>query len=318
MGQEVLKACSGKFMPIHQWYYFDGSDALPESLSMDEVRPVGSRYDGSIMIFGHTMQQQLTTLKMFLVGAGAIGCEMFKNWALMGIGCSPTGAVHVTDMDNIEKSNLSRQFLFRATDIGRAKSITAAKAAREMNPQMNTVAYELKVSRETEDVFHDDFFESLDFVCTALDNVEARLYMDQRCVNYQKPMLESGTLGTKGNTQVVVPFLTENYGATRDPPEQGIPICTLKFFPNAIAHTLQWAREWFEEQFKQVPDSVNQYVSLSPEQFKDVLKTIENVKLDNLSKIKAALVDECPRSIEDCIVWARYARCSPPRPSSAH
>ena len=35
----------------------------------------------------------------------------------------------------------------------------------------------------------------------ALDNVEARLYMDGRCLFYQKPLLESGTLGTKGNTQ---------------------------------------------------------------------------------------------------------------------
>jgi ubiquitin-activating enzyme E1 len=49
-------------------------------------------------------------------------------------------------------------------------------------------------------------------VCTALDNVEARLYMDQRCLFYQLPMLESGTLGTKGNTQIVVPGLTEEYG----------------------------------------------------------------------------------------------------------
>lgn len=38
-------------------------------------------------------------------------------------------------------------------------------------------------------------------MCTALDNVDARLYMDQRCLFYQLPMLESGTLGTKGNTQ---------------------------------------------------------------------------------------------------------------------
>lgn len=45
---------------------------------------------------------------MFLVGAGAIGCEMLKNWAMMGVGCSEGGIVHVTDMDHIEKSNLSR------------------------------------------------------------------------------------------------------------------------------------------------------------------------------------------------------------------
>ena len=54
-------------------------------------------------------------------------------------------------------------------------------------------------------------------------------------------MLESGTLGTKGNTQVVVPKLTENYGASRDPPEASIPICTLKNFPYKIEHTIQWA-----------------------------------------------------------------------------
>ena len=82
-------------------------------------------------------------------------------------------------------------------------------------------------------------------VCTALDNVDARLYVDSKCLFHHKPLLESGTLGTKGNTQVVVPRLTEHYGATRDPPEKSIPVCTLKNFPNKIEHTLQWARDWF-------------------------------------------------------------------------
>ncbi len=47
------------------------------------------------------------------VGAGAIGCEILKNFAMMGVGASPEGTVFVTDMDIIEKSNLNRQFLFR-------------------------------------------------------------------------------------------------------------------------------------------------------------------------------------------------------------
>ena len=51
------------------------------------------------------------------VGAGAIGCEILKNFAMMGIGASPQGAVYVTDMDIIEKSNLNRQFLFRSWHI---------------------------------------------------------------------------------------------------------------------------------------------------------------------------------------------------------
>lgn len=64
-------------------------------------------------------------------------------------------------------------------------------------------------------------------------------YMDRRCVYYRKPLLESGTLGTKGNVQVVIPHLTESYSSSQDPPEKSIPICTLKNFPNAIEHTLQ-------------------------------------------------------------------------------
>jgi molybdopterin/thiamine biosynthesis adenylyltransferase len=52
------------------------------------------------------------------VGSGAIGCEMLKNFAMMGIGCGQDGRIYVTDMDSIEKSNLNRQFLFRSWDIG--------------------------------------------------------------------------------------------------------------------------------------------------------------------------------------------------------
>ena len=50
----------------------------------------------------------------------------------------------------------------------------------------------------------------------------ARLYVDRRCVFYTKPLFESGTLGPKCNTQVVIPHLTENYGASRDPEEKVI------------------------------------------------------------------------------------------------
>jgi molybdopterin/thiamine biosynthesis adenylyltransferase len=50
----------------------------------------------------------LTKLNLFMVGAGALGCELIKAFALMGIGCSNEGKIHVTDNDNIEVSNLNR------------------------------------------------------------------------------------------------------------------------------------------------------------------------------------------------------------------
>ena len=304
VGQEVLKACSGKFSPINGFFYLDADETLSEELlPMDQLAPQQSRYDSQIAVFGKDMQEKLRQLKYFIIGAGAIGCEMLKNWALMGVGCGPQGHVFVTDMDRIERSNLSRQFLFRNTDIDKFKSSTAANAAKAMNPDLNITAYQEKVASETEHLFGDDFYDKLSGVCTALDNVEARLYVDQRCLFYRLPMLESGTLGTKGNTQVVVPHLTENYGATRDPPEKSIPVCTLKNFPNQIQHTLQWARDYFEGEFKQAADEVNSYLSQPPEQYLATLQP--NTKTETLKKIRQTLVDERPVTFEDCVVWAR-------------
>ena len=92
VGQEVLKACSGKFTPIPGFFYLDADECLPDDLlPMDEVAPQNSRYDSQIAIFGKSAQEQLLNLKYFLIGAGAIGCEMLKNWALMGVGCGPNG-----------------------------------------------------------------------------------------------------------------------------------------------------------------------------------------------------------------------------------
>lgn len=70
---------------------------------------------------------------------------MLKNWAMMGLGTAAAAMVHVTDMDTIEKSNLNRQFLFRPSDVQQAKSSSAARVVKEMNPDMNISAYQDKV-----------------------------------------------------------------------------------------------------------------------------------------------------------------------------
>ncbi|KAL4712066.1 hypothetical protein ACJJTC_005302, partial [Scirpophaga incertulas] len=263
VAQEVMKACSGKFHPIVQWLYLDAIECLPKdrsALTEENCKPVGSRYDAQVAVFGKDFQKQLGDLKYFIVGAGAIGCELLKNFAMMGVGAGE-GCITVTDMDFIEKSNLNRQFLFRPHDVQKPKSSTAAKAIKRMNSLVNVVAQENRVCPETESVYDDAFFEPLDGVANALDNVDARIYMDRRCVYYRKPLLESGTLGTKGNTQVVVPFLTESYSSSQDPPEKSIPICTLKNFPNSVEHTLQWARDEFEGLFRAAAEHAARYLA---------------------------------------------------------
>ena len=193
-----------------------------------------------------------------MVGAGALGCELAKSFALMGLGCGPNGKITVTDNDNIEVSNLNRQFLFRKNNVGKPKSETACNIAQGMNPDMKINPLVNLVSPDTEDIFNDDFWESLDFVVNAVDNIKARLYVDQKCVWYEKPLLESGTLGTKANSQMIVPHTTQCYGDSQDPPEESIPMCTLRSFPNLIEHCIEWGRAQFEGLFTQrVMDSID-------------------------------------------------------------
>ncbi|VVC91377.1 unnamed protein product [Leptidea sinapis] len=305
VAQEVMKACSGKFHPIVQWMYLDAIECLPldrSELTEENCKPTGSRYDGQIAVFGKSFQKKIGQLKYFIVGAGAIGCELLKNFAMMGVGADG-GRVTVTDMDLIEKSNLNRQFLFRPHDVQNPKSSTAAKVIKRMNPLMNVLAQENRVCPETECVYNDEFFEALDGVANALDNVDARIYMDRRCVYYRKPLLESGTLGTKGNTQVVVPCLTESYSSSQDPPEKSIPICTLKNFPNAIEHTLQWARDEFEGLFRQAAEHAAQYLQ-DPHFLERTMNLPGSQPLDSLESVRNA-INERPLNFDDCVKWAR-------------
>ncbi|AWU74128.1 uncharacterized protein C5L36_0A07300 [Pichia kudriavzevii] len=309
LAQEVLKACSGKFVPIKQWLYFDSLESLPESeeypRTEETCKPINSRYDNQIAVFGLEFQKKIANLKIFLVGSGAIGCEMLKNWAMMGIATGPDGKIFITDNDTIEKSNLNRQFLFRAKDVGKNKSEVSSAAVIAMNPELagKIDARIDKVAEDTEHIFNNAFWENLDIVTNALDNVEARTYVDRRCVFFKKPLLESGTLGTKGNTQVVIPNLTESYSSSRDPPEKSIPLCTLRSFPNKIDHTIAWAKSLFQGYFHDAPENVNLYLT-QPNFVESVLKQSGDVK-SILESISQYLTTDKPLNFEDCIKWAR-------------
>lgn len=242
---------------------------------------------------------------MFIVGSGALGCEFLKNLALMGVSCSRRGKLVITDDDVIEKSNLSRQFLFRDWNIGQAKSTVAASVASAINPSLHIEALQNRASPETENVFDDSFWEGLDVVINALDNINARMYVDQRCVYFQKPLLESGTLGALCNTQMVIPHLTENYGASRDPPEKQAPMCTVHSFPHNIDHCLTWARSEFEGMLEKMPTEVNNFLS-DPAGYTSSMKTAGDAQArDLLERVVECLDGGRCETFQDCITWAR-------------
>ena len=88
-------------------------------------------------------QETLEKQKWFVVGAGAIGCELLKNFALLGLGCGGEGGITVTDMDMIEKSNLNRQFLFRTWDINKHKAVTAVAAVQVDCSRFFQISYKI-------------------------------------------------------------------------------------------------------------------------------------------------------------------------------
>ncbi|KAM9133046.1 ubiquitin-like modifier-activating enzyme 7 isoform 2-T3 [Pangshura tecta] len=297
--QEVLKAASGKFLPLAQWLYFDALECLPEQgtmlLTEESCAPRGSRYDGQIAVFGADFQERLGRQKYFVVGAGAIGCELLKNFAMIGLAAGEGGSITVTDMDTIERSNLSRQLLFRLRD--KLKSETAAAAVRRMNPTTRVTAQPHHVGPDTETLYGDDFFMALDGVTNALDSMQARAYVDSLCIRYLKPLLDSGTEGTKGHVQVVVPHLTQPFGSPLDLTESAVPLCTLRHFPSTIEHTLQWARDEFDGLFKVPAENVNKF--LEDPAFLEVQRTTQD-----LEGVRSSL-QEKPHSWQDCVRWAR-------------
>ncbi|XP_061535073.1 ubiquitin-like modifier-activating enzyme 6 isoform X2 [Phycodurus eques] len=305
--QEVLKAITGKFAPLQQWFYFDAIEVVKplQSVSADEFLPRGDRYDGLRACIGESLCGELHKLRVFMVGCGAIGCEMLKNFALLGVGLAQTsGEVCITDPDLIEKSNLNRQFLFRPQHIQKPKSTTAAKATLQINPDLQLDAHLNKVCPATESIYSDSFYARLNLVVTALDNVEARRYVDSRCVSNQRALLDSGTMGTKGHTEIIVPNLTESYNSHRDPPEEEIPFCTLKSFPSVIEHTIQWARDKFENAFAQKPSMYNSFwqTHTSAECVLQRMQAGESLE-GSFEVIK--LLNRRPHCWEQCITLAR-------------
>lgn len=249
------------------------------------------------MVLGTKLLTQIHNSKLFMVGAGAIGCELLKNYAILGLGSGPLGRIVLTDPDIIEQSNLNRQFLFREKHLRKPKSTTAASAALQMNPQLHVTARLDRVHAATEDTYSNQFFAEMDVITNALDNVQARLYVDARCVQNCKPLIESGTLGPKGHVQVILPHLTESYGSQRDPEDDtDIPYCTLKMFPEDTLHCLEWARDKFERMFFTKPSSLNH-----------VLANLSNPQALQVSQLESTLrlLARRPKSIVDCLRYAR-------------
>lgn len=301
--QEGFKSV-GKYTPLHQWLHYDCFESLPTGDNINR-KPLKSRYDDFISIYGQEVLEKLQNLKLLMVGAGALGCELVKAFALLGV-TTKSGLLTLTDNDNIELSNLSRQFLFRQKDIGQSKSLTAGKVAVSSNPNFHVKAMQDFVASSTEHIFTEDFWDNLDMIIGAVDNIKARMYIDAKCVWHTKPLLDAGTLGTKANTQVVIPKLTQSYSDSMDPEEETFPMCTIRNFPNLIEHTIEWGRSQFEGYFNEVPRNAADYVKNSETFLKRIAQgTTITGMIQSLQDILELLKLKKQNSFDSCVRFAR-------------
>lgn len=205
--QEAVKALTSMYQPINQIMMFEHLDAssndfIQSSSAGREKKLKNKKKERSLSsdftarIYGKDIADELKSLKVFVVGSGAIGCELLKNFALIGIGtASPTtkevsteitdtnneeegdlwnkhhlneGGILLTDMDLIEKSNLNRQLLFRPQHIGQPKSLVAAEQVKQINHNINIHPLLMKVTPDTESIFTESFWKNADIIITAL------------------------------------------------------------------------------------------------------------------------------------------------------
>ncbi len=316
IAQEILKY-TGKFIPFNQWSWFE-FEYLVRDLNDEKVNrePLNSRYDEQISIFGREIQNKLEKLNIFLVGVGAAGCEYLKNFAMMGVSSfddenNKKGCLTLTDYDCIEISNLNRQFLFKKEHIGNTKSEVASKAIKKMNNNFNCKVFNARIGPENEHIFNYNFWEKQNIVFNAVDNKEARRYIDKKVTEFSLNSVDVGTLGTSATCSVFLNNSTLSY-VELNPISQDeintndIGLCIMHAFPSTITHCIEWSRDQFEYYFSLnikllkkifLGNEINFKLIL----MKEGLKKLQLKKINEISKLINIYINE---NYEDAVKYA--------------
>jgi len=174
------------------------------------------------------------------------------------------------DLDTIEVSNLNRQFLFRKEHKGLSKAEVAKNTLLSMNPSLNISSHQANIKE-----FGVKFFKSFDVIFSALDNLEARSFLNSMCVTLNKPLLEAGTTGFKGQAMLLKRGISRCYDC--EPKSQGktYQVCTIRTLPEKPLHCVIWAKYLFGVLFGPMDDG---------NLLEDLREKFENFK-ENLAEI---------------------------------
>jgi len=162
------------------------------------------RYKRQIMLpeIGIKGQQKIKGAKVLLLGAGGLGSAVGFYLAAAGI-----GKIGIVDSDVIDLSNLNRQVLHRNGDIGWAKAESARFTLKNLNQDIEVLAYEMRLTQLNAEQTVLDY----DMVVDCSDNFPTRFLMNQVCVHSGKPFFYGAVSGFEGQMMTIIPGLTPCY-----------------------------------------------------------------------------------------------------------
>jgi adenylyltransferase/sulfurtransferase len=160
-------------------------------LSREETR----RYARHLVMpeVGLAGQEKLKAARVLLVGAGGLGSPAALYLAAAGV-----GTLGLVDFDVVDESNLQRQILFTTSDVGRPKLAAAARRLNDMNPNVEVVRFEEKLTSENAL----RIFEGFDVVADGTDNFPTRYLVNDACVFTGKPNVYASIFRFEGQASV--------------------------------------------------------------------------------------------------------------------
>lgn len=162
---------------------------------MNNTADIQERYSRQLILedFGEAGQQALLNAKVLMVGAGGLGCAALQYLVAAGV-----GAIGIIDDDVVSLSNLHRQTLYSTGDIGLPKALKAKQKLHLLNPGINIIAYNERLT--TNNALQ--IFEAYDIIIDGTDNFAARYLINDACVLANKPLVYGAVSQFEGQVAV--------------------------------------------------------------------------------------------------------------------